>query len=429
MVQGTDGSFYGTTLAGGANGNGTVFKITLEGTLATLTTLHSFDGTDGSGPNSLVRAADGAFYGTTLLGPPANLGQGCGNGCGTIFKIAPRGALTTLYSFDGTDWMEPYWLVEATNGNFYGLVVSVSGSTNPYGAIFEMTPGGTVTILVTYNGSNQGWAYPNQMIRATNGDFYGTTSAGGASTNCPGVPSGCGTVFKMTPGGTLTTLHSFDGTDGYGAEDLLQAFDGNFYGTTLQGGANACPPFTGCGTFFKITPEGTLTTLYNVEPSLGYANGFALSWLVQGSDRNFYGATRSGTFFRITPEGTLTTYSLTVGGTTPSGLLQATDGSFYGTTEGGGTNGDGTVFSLSVGLDPFVNTLPTSGKVGAAVKILGTNLTGTTSVTFDGTAAVFEVKSSSLITTTVPATATTGKVEVTTPSGVLSSNAAFLVRP
>ena len=87
----------------------------------------------------------------------------------------------------------------------------------------------------------------------------------------------------------------------------------------------------------------------------------------------------------------------------------------------------GTVFSLSVGLGPFVETQPTSGKVGAAVKILGTNLTGATSVTFNGTAAVFKVVSASLITTTVPTGATTGKVKVTTPKGTLKSNVVFRV--
>src|SRR5207245_3790205 len=102
-----------------------------------------------------------------------------------------------------------------------------------------------------------------------------------------------------------------------------------------------------------------------------------------------------------------------------AGLVQDTNGRFYGTTAFGGTStncslGCGTVFSLSVGLGPFVETQPTSGKVGAAVKILGTNLTGATSVTFNGTAAVFKVVSSSEITTTVPAGATTGKVKVVT---------------
>jgi uncharacterized repeat protein (TIGR03803 family) len=111
------------------------------------------------------------------------------------------------------------------------------------------------------------------------------------------------------------------------------------------------------------------------------------------------------------------------------GLAQYTSGAFYGTTYGGGAYGLGTVFSVSVGLGPFVETQPNSGKVGTAVKVLGNNLTGASSVTFDGTAATFNVVSSSEITTTVPADATTGKVEVKTPSGTLFSNMAFRVTP
>jgi uncharacterized repeat protein (TIGR03803 family) len=110
--------------------------------------------------------------------------------------------------------------------------------------------------------------------------------------------------------------------------------------------------------------------------------------------------------------------------------VQATNGNFYGTTSAGGANNDGTVFSLSVGLGPFVETLPTSGMVGTAVIILGNNLTGATSVTFNGTPAKFTVVSSSTeIKTTVPSGATTGKVKVTTASGTLTSNQTFRVTP
>jgi len=116
-------------------------------------------------------------------------------------------------------------------------------------------------------------------------------------------------------------------------------------------------------------------------------------------------------------------------GEVPNQLAQATDGNFYGTTQIGGENGSGTIFSLSVGLNPFIETNPTSGKTGAAVTILGTSLAGTTSVTFNGTAAAFAVKSKSEITTTVPAGATTGTVQVVIPSGALSSNVPFIVTP
>jgi uncharacterized repeat protein (TIGR03803 family) len=164
---------------------------------------------------------------------------------------------------------------------------------------------------------------------------------------------------------------------------FVQATDGNLYGTTHGGGVSALNH----GTIFRITPNGTLTTLY----------GFC---------------SQSGC----------------IDGAYPIALIQATDGNLYGTTESDWPNDYGTVFTLYVGLGPFVETLPTSGKVGAAVKILGTNLTGATGVTFNSAAAVFTVVSPSLITTTVPAGATTGKVQVVTPSGTLSSNVPFRVR-
>jgi uncharacterized repeat protein (TIGR03803 family) len=162
--------------------------------------------------------------------------------------------------------------------------------------------------------------------------------------------------------------------------------------------------------------------------------------VVPANDGNLYGTVNSvgtsgGNLFKITPSGTLTTlYSFCEqsgcpDGNNPVALVQTTDGNFYGTTNTGGAHGDGTVFSLSTGLGPFVETLPTSGKVGRRVGILGTDLTGATSVTFNGTAATFTVVSHSLITATVPAGATTGEVQVVTPSGTLSSNVAFRVTP
>ena len=231
----------------------------------------------------------------------------------------------------------------------------------------------------------------------------------------------------------LTTLHSFNGTDGEGpVAGLVQAANGNFYGTTVGGGVR------GGGTVFEITPTGTLTTLHRFNGTDG-ATPYA--WLVQAANGDLYGTTYAGganngggTVFKITPGGTLTTlYSFcsqsgcTDGGSPYAGLVQDTNGDFYGTTADGG--GSGTVFRLSVGLGPFVKTQPPNGKVGAAVEILGTNLTGATSVSFNGTAAVFTVVSPTLITTTVPAGASSGKVQVVTPSGTLSSNASFLVVP
>jgi uncharacterized repeat protein (TIGR03803 family) len=435
LVQGIDGNFYGAAPYLGANGFGTIFKITPNGTL---TTLHNFDGTDGEVPNAaLIQAANGDFYGTTSYGGAY--------GSGTVFKITPSGTLTTLYSFcgqsgcpDGQYSFGP--LSQATNGDFYGT--TFYGGAYGGGTIFKITPHGALTTLYSFcslsgcaDGSNP-YAPP---VQATNGDLYGTTGYGGTSSACSTV--GCGTVFKITLSGTLTTLHTFDGTDG--AElfaGLIQATNGDFYGVTFGGGANYS------GTVFTITPSGTLTTLHNFCAQSGCPAGEGPTGLVQATNGDFYGVTNyagansAGTVFKITPAGRLTTvYSFCsqsgcTDGNGPIGaLIQATNGDFYGTTYEGGTSstcagGCGTVFSLFVGLGPFVKTEPTSGKVGAAVEILGNDLASAAIVTFNGTAAVFTVNSrGSAISTTVPTGATTGDVQVVTLGGTLTSNVPFRV--
>jgi len=401
----------------------------------TFTTLLSFDGTDGANPYAgLVQATNGDLYGTTYSG---------GVCCGTVFKITPVGRLTTLSSFSGTGNSPWAGLVQATNGDFYGTTYGGTGT------VFKITPSGTLTTLHSFAGYPTDGAAPIAgLVQATNGDFYGTTYIGGTSSFlCFANVSGCGTVFKITPGGTLTTLYSFcsqsECTDG-GAPwaGLVQAANGDLYGTTAGGGTS------GNGTVFKITPSGTLTTLYSFCPQGVCTDGASpVAGLVQAANGDFYGTTFSGgancvdtsgcgTVFKITPSGTLTTlYSFCSqggcpDGAYPNGLVQATNGDFYGTAPNGGrAYGYGTVFSLSVSLGPFVETQTTVGKVGATVKILGSDLTGATSVSFNGTAATFTVVSPSLITTTVPAGATTGKVQVVTPSGTLSSYVPFRVLP
>jgi uncharacterized repeat protein (TIGR03803 family) len=425
LVQATNGDLYGTTVEGGANFDGTVFKITPSGKL---TTVHSFAGypSDGADPYAgLVLATNGNLYGTTL--------EGGTDGSGTVFKITTGGALLTLYSFctqaNCTDGQAPQaGLIQAPDGDFYGTTYSGGSYAQDAGTVFKITPGGTLTTLYTFcaqSGCTDGDYPAAGLVQASNGDFYGTTPSGGTSSDCA---LNCGTVFKITASGTLTTLYSFDGTDGHPEAAMVQAANGNLYGTTGLSGA-------GDGTVFEITPGGTLTTLHSFDGTDGY--GY-IAGLIQATDGNLYGTTAAGgangygTIFRITPGGTLTTlYSFDyTDGSGPDGtLVQDTNGKLYGTTAAGGANDFGTVFSLSVGLGPFVETLPGSGKVGAAVKILGTDLTGATSVTFNGTAAVFTVVSGSLMTTNVPTGASTGFVTVTTPSRTLKSNRKFRVTP
>jgi uncharacterized repeat protein (TIGR03803 family) len=414
----------------------------------TLTTLYNFcsqpNCADGAVPGQLVLANNGDLYGTTGNGgtntctlefaPP---------GCGTVFKITSVGALTTLYNFcaqpNCADGMFPPGLagglVQASNGNFYGT--TSAGGANAVGTVFKITPSGTLTTLYSLCSlaNCADGEYAGGMVQASNGNLYGITYAGGTD--------GGGTVFKITPSGTLTTLYSFcslaNCTDGQNPEaGLVQTTNGSLYGTTLNGGAY------GGGTIYKITPSGTFTTLYSFCSLANCADGQNLySGLVQATDGDLYGTTHgggaygSGTIFAITANGTLTTiYSFCSlafcdDGEFPiAGLVQATNGSLYGATDSGGANiFYGTIFSVSVGLGPFVESLPTVGKVGSAVKILGSNLTGATSVTFNGTAAVFTVHSPTLITTTVPPGATTGKIQVVTPGGTLSSNVPFRMRP
>ncbi len=413
LVQGIDGKLYGTTFFADAGPDpGTVFKITTGGTL---TTLHKFVNTDGANPDAeLARAFNGNFYGTTSNGG-ADLK-------GTIFRITPGGTLTTLHNFSGgTDGASPQAGLVAVNGSFYGT--TFSGGASGDGTVFKITSTGILTPLHSFDITDG--ANPSaSLVQAINGNLYGTTSSGGAS--------GGGTVFKITPGGALTPLHSFDIADGSGPDgDLVQGTDGDLYGTTEFGGT------FGDGTIFKINPiSGTLTVLYNFDNTDG-ANPQA--GLTQGTDGNFYGTTSEGgaygegTVFTINPTSKLLTtlhnFNGTDGSAPLAGVVQDTDGNFYGTTLYGGINLDGTVFSLSVNLGPFVETQPTYGKVGAAVKILGTDLTGATNVSFNSTTAAFTVVSSSLITTTVPNGATTGSVSVTTPGGTLFANKQFRILP
>ena len=460
LVQGTDGNLYGTTFGGGCGqenegeGCGTVFKITPGGKQEVLYLFCSQGGnlcTDGLLPaEGLIQGTDGNFYGST-----SNGGTGYDNDQGTVFNITPTGKLTTLYSFcsdydpkteECLDGAKPSTLIQGADGNFYG--VTGAGGDNVYnaGTFFKISSGGTLTTLYNFcseykNGGCADGQDPSGVVRGTDGKFYGTTARGGTNDG--------GTVFSITAGGALTTLYSFCSqtgcTDGYyPLGTLVQGADGNFYGTTSMGGTSY-----GSGTVFSITTDGTLTTMHSFG-GVKYGDGSKpLAGLVLGTDGNFYGTTEyggnnngqcgpgCGTIFQITPKGaeaTLYQFCLqhindncTDGSLPFAGLIQDTNGMFYGTAESGGANIVGEVFSLSMGLGPFVETNPVANKVEKKVGILGTNLTGASSVTFHGVAASFEVKSPTLIVAEVPSGATSGKVQVQLPSGPLSSNVPFIV--
>lgn len=408
LVQGIDGEFYGTTLGGGANAAGTIFKISSTGKL---TTLYSFcaltNCADGNGPyGGLVLGTDGNFYGTTESG-------GGSSSDGTVFKMTPSGKLTTLHSFDGTDGFTPLNpLVQGLDGYFYGTTNSDT--------IFKISPSGVFTSLYSFSGESYS---TGPLMQATDGNFYGTTEVGGANFN--------GTVFKITAGGTFSVLYSFSGTDGDApASGLVQGSDGALYGVTYSGGTN----FN--GTIFKITLAGVLTTIHNFDETDG---GQPIAAMIKATDGNFYGTTYGGgangwgTVFEMTPAGAVTTLHSFTGadGAQPySPVTQSTAGSFYGTaTNGTNSAADGTVFGLVTGLGPFVHLLSPVGRVGRTVGILGQGFIGTSSVTIGGISMGFTIQSSNYIAATIPTGATTGYVTVTTSAGILKSNVRLKIVP
>ncbi|HTQ53139.1 MAG TPA: choice-of-anchor tandem repeat GloVer-containing protein [Bryobacteraceae bacterium] len=408
LVQGIDGQLYGITEAGGDTNSGAVFSITPQGQLISVNSLNGADGADPLG--RLVIIPNGMFYGTAFSG--GDEGEN-----GTVIGFNPNGTLTSLHVFDGTDGANPFaGLVWAFNGMLYGT--TSHGGAYGEGTIFQITARGTLTTRYSFEATNGGDI--SGLLQAADRLLYGTTSLGG--------PSNAGTIYTMSLTGTFATLHTFNVTDGsepFAA--LIQGRDGNFYGTTDSGGAN------NAGTVFQITPAGILTTLH----SFSFSDGsYPFSALVQGTDENFYGTTSQGgadncgVIFQISRSGAFTnlySFGRPEGCTPRAGLVQDTNGSFYGTTWTGGSRKYGTVFKLSMGLGPFVRPLPFFGEVGEPVMILGTDLTGATSVTFNGTPASFTVQSPTAIKATVPSGATTGAIEVATPSGTVSSHAPFLV--
>ena len=376
-------------------GSGTVFQMTPSGTV---TTLHAFaGGTDGASPYAaVILARDGNFYGTTSSGGPSNLG--------TVFQMIPSGTVTVLYAFVGSiDGAAPFSaLVQGTDGNFYGT--TSSGGTANGGTVFQMTPSGTVTVLHPFRGGTDGASPRASLIQGTDGNFYGTTSAGGTADN--------GTVFRMTPNGSVTVLSgsAFAGVEaGRNPEAaLIQATDGNFYGTTYTGtaylygpvGYMPCEIHFMCGTVFQMTPSGAVTWL----PFLG--QGFAdgtfgnhlTAALIQATDGQLYGTASAGggdvtdgTIFRTTPDGhggfvreVLHRFNGGADGAFPlAALIQATDGNFYGTTALGGTFNDGTVFQMTPsGAVAILHTF--TGNDGACplaalIQTPGGNFYGTTS--------------------------------------------------
>jgi uncharacterized repeat protein (TIGR03803 family)/autotransporter-associated beta strand protein len=347
LIQGSDGNLYGTTSQGGSSNDGTVFKITTSGSL---TTLCSFTGSNGALPRAgLVQGSDGNFYGTTYAGGSSN--------DGTVFKITSSGSLTTLCSFTGTNGSIPEAsLIQGSDGNFYGT--TFQGGSSNFGTVFKITSAGSLTTLFNFDNGLDGASPEGSLIQVSGGNFYGTTSGGGNGAG--------GTVYEITSSGSLTTVYAFTSGTGEGpTAGLVLGNDGNFYGTTFQ---TADFGSNNDGTVFKLTPSGTLTTLCNFTGTNGaYPEAAAL---ILGSDGNLYGPTfqggssNDGTVFKLTPPfATLTagnafSYQITASGSPtsygasplPPGLTVNSSGLISGTPTTAGTytvtisatNGSGT---------------------------------------------------------------------------------------
>lgn len=434
VAQGLDGAVYLTASSSGLPNNfvGGVFRITASGKG---TDLHDFCQTncaDGSGPvGGLTLRPDGHFLGITGGGGSTPAGKG------TIFDVTGTGQLTTIYDFTGgADGGYPEAApILGPDGSFYG-VASVGGGSSNCGTIYKLTQ--TVFTVLYQFDKVHGCNPAAPMVLGTDGNFYGTTVNGGTE--------GGGVVFQLKlcagKSSMVTVLANFDQTNGYPWSPVIQGSDGNFYGTT-SGTANWGYQGSGTGMVFKITASGTLTALHTLNGTTDGSSPFG--GLVQATDGNLYGTAAwfgtpyadgplfcnaCGTLFQVTPGGTysvLYNFEGFTGFEPSTTLLQHTNGLLYGGTllGGGGcdfTYGCGVVYSWNGNLPPFVTTVQSMGSVGGSVEILGQGFNSSTTVAFNGTPAEVHLQSATSLYTQVPAGATTGFVTVTTSTGTLSSN-------
>jgi uncharacterized repeat protein (TIGR03803 family) len=313
VIYGT-ASFLGAATGNCFTGCGTIFKLDSNGTE---TTLYSFlGGSDGDQPDTTLTMDDaGNLYGTTISGGQSS--DICHEGCGTIFKLAPDGTESVLYRFCGQ--RNKYKCVD---GGMPATKVLFDGAGNIYGAtawggrgcpevgcgvVFRLAPDGSENILYSFTGNRDG-SSPNSLIRDRQGNLYGTAGEGAGT--C--FQYGCGTVFKIAPDGQETTLYRFcaapNCTDGAQPNGLVVDRAGNLYGTTAEGGNAGTCGGDGCGTVFKLSPEGKFTTLYAFCSEANCTDGASPDGGIVTDDAgNLYGtatyggASNQGVLFEIKP--------------------------------------------------------------------------------------------------------------------------------
>jgi uncharacterized repeat protein (TIGR03803 family) len=357
LILDKKGNLYGTTIVGGAYGEGTVFELTAAGTEKVLYSFGSHSGDAHQPDAGLTSDKKGNLYGTTQFG--GDFECNAPNGCGAVFELTAKGTEKVLYSFgsqsgDGT--IPAAGLTFDKEGNLYGT--TSTGGDFGDGTVFELTLAGTEKVLYSFGSQAGDGAWPQGgLIFDKKGNLYGTTAGGGAY--------GDGTVFELTAAGAEKILYSFGSYAGdglYPYAGLIFDKKGNLYGTTFNGGDLECVPY-GCGAVFELTKKGKENVLYSFGGSSGDGNNPWAS-LTFDKEGNLYGTTYDGgdfecdalygcgTVFELTAAGTekvLYTFGSQSGdGAYPAaGMTFDKKGNLYGTTSGGGAYDEGTVFKLT----------------------------------------------------------------------------------
>jgi uncharacterized repeat protein (TIGR03803 family) len=369
----SDGNFYLSTSSGGANALGAIVQVTPAGVG---TVLYSFAGGDADSAlpfAGLMQASDGNFYGTSYYGGPKS--------GGTVYRLTPAGVYTSLYTFtnESQGAYYPYaGLVQGPDGALYGS--TLRGGTKDQGTVYRITTDGTYSVLFNFTGPD-GANPEGTLIVGKDGALYGTTLIGGANNR--------GTVFKITTSGTLSTLYSFENLGAYSSAGVgtntngsnpragvTLGADGNFYGTTYQGGGS------GFGTVFRLTSAGAITVLHSFAGA-PYDGAGPLAAPSLDAAGNIYGTTErggpasSGVAWRISPTGVYTMLHGFTGtdadGGTLYGKLVPLNGFLYGVSYTDTNSGGGILFRMQAAATG--TTLPVRFDVSVPTLTLGSSAT------------------------------------------------------